>query len=520
MPVVDMFLKNACTGKTVQVSVDSSTTVGAIKSKIEEQESIPAATQRLIFAGKVRASLSTIYLHRCIRSQTGRRTGARAQELEDHRILDEYNVAQESTFYLVLRENPNPPAEAAPEPPPAPAAGGAAVVPIQIKLPSGQFYAVDGVTSADTIERVKDRIFQQQGIDQAHQMLILPDEGREAENDRSCEGIEVLLLVLVHDRAGAAGGGARGGDGGGEAVIPARFQPALNIYPGPFQDEWEKVYQLAKMDNDFEKCLTLIADKPGCVNNRNGGPTAWTLLHQAAYWCAPREVLEALHQAGASPELEGQTFEQMQQNAGCVTPLLVTSDFEADDEIDESSGITKREAWRKMYRDVFGLSQPGDRAGMCGRGCQCRACVALGPPPAAAAPLPGGVAAGFQHLVNMCDGRGLTLMPSKDGKLQWGAAPQLAQLLDGTAGQKWRLEAGHLCCEDGGHMLDIDGADVKQGAKVVVWEKRDRPNQTWDHTAEGYLVSALNGLCLHATEDGTVVMWPKEDGLCQKWRFV
>ena len=160
MPVVEMFFKNAQTGKTVAVAVDSSTTVGAIKSKIEEQESIPAATQRLIFAGKVRASLSTIYLHRCIRSQTGRRTGAHAlQELEDHKSLDEYNMAQESTLYLVLRENPNPPAEAAPEPAPAPA--GAAivpVVPIRIKLPSGQFYAVEGVTSADTIERVKDRM--------------------------------------------------------------------------------------------------------------------------------------------------------------------------------------------------------------------------------------------------------------------------------------------------------------------------------------------------------------------------
>lgn len=60
MPVVEMFFKNAQTGKTVAVSVDSSTTVGAIKGKIEEQESIPAATQRLIFAGRVRASLSAI----------------------------------------------------------------------------------------------------------------------------------------------------------------------------------------------------------------------------------------------------------------------------------------------------------------------------------------------------------------------------------------------------------------------------------------------------------------------------
>ena len=107
----------------------------------------------------------------------------------------------------------------------------------------------------------------------------------------------------------------------------------------------------------------------------------------------------------------------------------------------------------------------------------------------------------------------------KDGKMQWGAEPQLVAAAVDTAGQKWRLAGGHLCCEDGGHMLDIDGADVKQGARLMVWESRDRPNQTWEHTAEGYLVSALNSLCLHANDDGTVTTWPQEDQPCQKWRF-
>ena len=123
----------------------------------------------------------------------------------------------------------------------------------------------------------------------------------------------------------------------------------------------------------------------------------------------------------------------------------------------------------------------------------------------------------FKHMVNEGDGRVLTLMP-KDGKLQWGAEPKLAAAAEGTPGQKWQLEAGHLCCEDGGHMLDIDGANVKQGAKLVVWESRDRPNQTWEYT-KGFIVSALNGLCLHGNEDGTVVMWPLQDEPCQKWRF-
>lgn len=435
--------------------------------------------------------------------------------------LEDYNLAHESTIYLILRPTarvddggPGADQAAAPvpaEPAPAPAAA-AASLPIRIKLPSGQTYSVEGVTTADTIQQVKDRIFEQQGIEQAHQLLILPEEGKEAENDRSCTGIEVLQLVLVFQRGGARGAGGAAG----EAVVPARFQPALNIYPGPYQDEWNEVYGPVKMKCDFEKCLELIAAQPTCVNNRSGGPTGWTLLHQAAYWMAPREILQALHQAGASPELEGQTLKQLQQDAGCVTPLLVTAEHDDDEEEEDEEdqhtpGTTKREAWRILYRDVFGLPQPG--ATLRGRGC-----VSLGMPPAQLAPQREIADAQFKHLVNEGDGRVLTLMP-KDGKLQWGAEPQLVAAAEGAPGQKWRLEAGHLCCKDGGHMLDIDGANVKQGAKLVVWESRDRPNQTWEHTAEGYVVSALNGLCLHANEDGTVVTWPQQDEPCQKWRF-
>ena len=74
--------------------------------------------------------------------------------------LEDYNLAHESTIYLILRPTarvddggPGADQAAAPvpaEPAPAPAAA-AASLPIRIKLPSGQTYSVEGVTTADTI---------------------------------------------------------------------------------------------------------------------------------------------------------------------------------------------------------------------------------------------------------------------------------------------------------------------------------------------------------------------------------
>jgi hypothetical protein len=49
----EIFLKLA-TGKTVRVACDTSEKVGVVKAKIEAQEGIVVAAQRLIFAGKVR----------------------------------------------------------------------------------------------------------------------------------------------------------------------------------------------------------------------------------------------------------------------------------------------------------------------------------------------------------------------------------------------------------------------------------------------------------------------------------